>query len=292
MNKIKWILLAFGMLLAIVVIQGCTIESDGDTVVVDREPPAKPRGVRTVTGDGQVLVEWYGNEEYDLRGYVVYRSRDDKDYVEIAEVGSKVTSYIDTDVENGITYYYAVTAFDFDGNESELSPDVVDDTPRPAGKNVELLDYILEPDLSGFDFSNANRGPQPFDRSGVDIYFGVGDIDGEFAVPFIYTTRDDILIQDLGYTSSMDEIDASPVKGFTFGAVEAITGHTYCFLTQDDHYAKIRVTDVRIEWVGDEVVDAWVVFDWAYQLQVGNPELAPAKIGMAPIFGYKGGKNQ
>ncbi len=293
MNEIKWILIVFGMLMTTMIIQGCTVEGDNDTIIEDKESPAKPRGVRSVTGDGQVLVEWYGNEEYDLKGYIVYRSPNNKDYVEIAEVGSQVTSYPDTNVVNGTTYYYAVTAFDFDGNESELSPEVVDDTPRPAGKDVKLLDYILEPDLSGFDFSNSNRGAQPFDRVGMDIYFGIGTIDNIFTVPFIYTTSDDILIQDMGYTSSMDEIDESPLldEGFTFGAVEAIPGHTYCINTLDDHFVKIRVTDVYIDLAGDEVVDAWVVFDWAYQLQPGNPELAPAKKGMAPIVGYKGGRN-
>ena len=292
MIKGKWFLIVFGALLLAILIQGCTIEGGNDVIVVDKEPPARPRGVRAITGDGQVFIEWYGNEEYDLRGYIIYRSLNEiKDYVEIARVNSKVTSYLDTNVVNGTTYYYAVTAYDFDGNESDLSPEIVEDTPRPAGKNVELLDYILYPDFSGFDFSDARRGSQAFDKRGMDIYFGVGDINGQFVVPFIYTVTDDILIQDMGYTNSMDDVDASPTKGFTFGAVEAITGHTYCILTRENNYAKIRVTDVRIDFVGNEIVDAWVVFDWAYQLQVGNPELAPAKKGIMPIVGYKGGKN-
>jgi hypothetical protein len=29
--------------------------------------------------------------------------------------------------------------------------------------------------------------------------------------------------------------------------------------------------------VGDEIQQAWVTFDWAYQLQIDNPELAPGK---------------
>jgi len=176
-------------------------------------------------------------------------------------------------VENGVTYYYAVSAFDSDGRESELSPEVVDDTPRPEGKNVKLEDYILEPDISGFDFSHPERGAQPFDLRGVDIYFG---IDTEVSVPYIYSDND-TRMQDLGYTDSIDDVDVSPTKGFTILFVEAIIGHTYAFLVDEENYAKIRVTDMQIDWTNGDVEEAWIAFEWAYQLQTGNPELAPSK---------------
>lgn len=290
MKEVKWNLIIFSILLLAMILSGCAVEDNDDFIIVDDSAPARPRGVRSVTGDGQILIEWYPNEETDLKGYVIYRSFSEyKDYVEIATVGPKVRSYIDNDVKNGTTYYYAVTAFDYDGNESDLSPEIVDDTPRPAGKNVKLFDYILEPNRSGFDFSDANKGVQPFDRRGVDIYFGVGNIDGELTVPFIYATSDDVEMQDMGYTKSMDDVDMSPVEGFTFGVVEAIIGHTYCFYLPDNNFAKIRITDLKMDLVGDDVINAWVVFDWAYQLQKGNPELAPAKKGIMPVVGYKGG---
>ena len=119
----------------------------------------------------------------------------------------------------------------------------------------------------------------------MDIYFGVGTVivyteDGEelLNVAYIYTASDDIRIQDLGYTDDMDEIDNSPVKGFTFVFVEAIIGHAYTFQTLDGNYAKIRITDLQMDWLDDGILErAWVTFDWAYQLQIDNPELAPGK---------------
>ncbi|MGQ9608821.1 MAG: fibronectin type III domain-containing protein [bacterium] len=263
----------FSLVLALL-IQGCTFKSD-EVIVVDDTPPAAPRGVYSITGDGQVFIKWYPNQEKDLKGYIIYRStKKYGDYIELGRVSGKVTSYIDTDVKNGFTYYYAVSAIDYDGNESELSPDIVEDTPRPEGTNIKLNDYILDPARSGFSFSNPERGAQRFDNKSTDIYFGV---DIEVNVPYIYSDSD-VKMQDLGYTDSMDDIDVSPTRGFTELFVEAIIGHTYAFLMPDGHYAKIRITDIYIDWVGNDVRDAWIVFDWAYQLQVNNPELAPERL--------------
>ena len=272
MIKVAWRLIVLGMFVPVLILQGCSIESDeGDVIVIDDMSPAEPRGVYSITGDTQVFIGWYPNQETDLDGYRIYSSLEESGkYVEIAEVGRNISSYVDNDVENGVTYFYAVSAFDVNGNESRLSP-VIEDTPRPEGRNITLDDYLLRPDNSGFDFSSPRRGAQPYKASGVDIYFGVGTViayteDGgedQLSVPYIYTVSDDIRIQDLGYTDDMDEIDASPVKGFTFALVEAIIGHTYTFQTLDGNYAKIRITDLQIEWVGDEIQDAWVTFDWA-----------------------------
>lgn len=280
MIKHVWKLMVLVVFASALILQGCTIESgDGDVVIIDDDTtPATPRGVYSITGDMDVLIGWYPNQESDLAGYVIYSMVEgSRDYIEIAEINdSDATSYLDDDVENGTTYYYAVSAFDLDGNESAQSPAIAD-TPRPAGKNVTLEDYILEPDLSGFDLSRPDKGVQPFDARNVDIYFGFGMVDNEFDAPFIYTANDDIGIQDLGYTDHMDDVDVSPEQGFTFAFAEAIPGHTYAFLTLDGNYAKIRATEIEVDWAGDVILRAWVTFDWAYQLQLGNPELAPGR---------------
>ena len=277
MTKIVLKLMPIVMLISVLVLQSCTTDG-GSSVIVDDDPPAAPRGVHSVTGDGSVTLYWYPNQESDLDGYVIYRGLNETgDYVEIATVGAEPTNYVDRDVENGVTYYYAVSAFDLDGNESDLSPEIVDDTPRPEGRGVTLRDYIMRPNSSGFDFLRADKGAQRYSASGVDFYFGVGTVDNEFSVPYIYAADDNIGIQDLGYTDTMDDVDVSPEKGFTFGFAEAITGHTYAFLTLEGNYAKIRITDVKIDWAGNEIRDAWMTFDWAYQLQTDNPELAPGR---------------
>ncbi len=268
MTKVIRNLVVLAMIVSILSLQGCTIDGDSDVIIVDDADPADPRGVYSVTGDEEVLVIWYPNQEKDLAGYVIYRSLTEfGDYDEIDTVGPGADSYVDDDVQNGITYFYAVSAFDDEGNESDLSPDVAEDTPRPAGRNVKLEDFALEPDLSGFDFSRPGRGAQAFDIISTDIYFG---FDTEVNVPYIYSDDPDVLIQDLGYTDDMDDIDVSPTQGFTTLFVEAIIGHTYTLFMPDGHYAKIRVSDM------DEDAE-WMIFEWAFQLQQDNPDLAPAR---------------
>ena len=264
------------MVVTALILQGCTVDGGDDVIIVDDSEPAAPRGVYSITGDEEVTVIWYPNQERDLDGYYIYRALEGSDeYVEIGVVDADSDSFVDEDVRNGITYFYAVSAFDTKGNESELSPEI-EDTPRPAGRNVKLEDFIVEPNRSGFDFDHPERGAQPFDRSGIDMYFGVGLYNDELYVPRIYSDNEDVKMQDLGYTDSMDDIDVSPTEGFIDTFMEAIIGHTYAFFTPNGNFAKIRVTDIQIT-TNDDVEEAWIVFDWAFQLQEGNPELAPAK---------------
>ena len=117
--KINGILATLLLVILSIGMSGCYIDTNDS----DREPPAIPRGVRTITGDEQVIVEWYPNAEFDLAGYRVWRGTDGVNFNDLlVEVSENTTHYADTDVQNGRTYYYAVSAYDTEGNESELSP--------------------------------------------------------------------------------------------------------------------------------------------------------------------------
>ena len=240
-------------------ISGCYIDTDS----TDDEPPAVPRGVRTITGDAEVIIEWYPNGEYDLAGYQVWRGRDGDNFDNLADVSEHTTRYIDTTVRNGETYYYAVTAYDTDGNESELSPEDAWDTPRPEGRNITLDDYSILPGRSGFDFSRPEKGSIPWDTPTTDIYFG---LDPEVNVTYLYSDNE-TLMQDLGYHEGFDSVDFVPEVGYTTLFVELIEGHIYALYTPDGNFAKIQVR---------ELYDDAVVFDWAYQTDPENVQLAPS----------------
>lgn len=261
-----------GLLAAVgaVALTGCFVDVNDDDP--DDRAPAAPRGVSSISGDGEVIVTWIENTEPDLEGYEVWRSREpDTDYVRIATVGARATDYLDTDVRNGSTYFYAVLAFDDDGDESSLSPETVEDTPRPEGRSVTLSDYILDPSRAGFAFAQGGRGATDWDRDGddfldrsVDVFFRWDD---ELSAPLMQSDHEDLLMQDLGFHADMTEIDVAPGEGYTFFWMELIEGHVYAFFTPDEHYAKIRVTRVS---------DESVTFDWAYQEQPLNTDLAPS----------------
>ena len=256
------------------VILGCTYEgrvTETEYIVEpDTEPPAIPRGVRSITGDGLVTVEWFPNGEQDLAGYKIWRDDDgDETFDLLAEVSSDASSdldrfsFVDEEVINGRTYSYAVSAIDYEGNESELSPEVVFDTPRPSGNNITLNDFNLIPNRSGFDFSQPARGAIAWDLPATDVYFG---FDAVVNVPYLYS--DNLTeMQDMGYHEYFDEVDVSPVRGFTTEFVELIEGHVYALLTPNGNFVKIHVLAVS---------DEAITFDWAYQIDPGNPQLAPA----------------
>ena len=256
----------FGLILGC----GSDDDDDDDIVQVDTEPPAIPRGVRSITGDNEVIVEWFPNGEADLAGYNIWRDDDgDENFELLAEISLDSASnddrysFVDEQVINGFTYSYAVSAIDYDGNESELSPEQVLDTPRPSGNNITLNDFNLLPARSGFDFSQPSRGAITWDLPATDVYFG---FDTEVNVAYLYS--DNLTeMQDMGYHEYFDEVDVSPVRGFTTQFVELIAGHVYTLLTPDGNFAKIHVIVVS---------NVAITFDWAYQTDPDNPQLAPS----------------
>ncbi len=250
-KKILYYLLATLCFLALA---GCCYED------ADQEPPSVPRGLRSVTGDGEVLLVWYHNTEPDLAGYRIYRSLTATGYYD--EIGETNLDYfLDFGLANGQTYFYAISAFDCNGNESELSYEIVYDTPRPEGYDEKIFDYTMYPDYAGWDFSAYSL--TPYDHPACDFYFGY---DGYNHADYFYIGNPGGLIQDFGYTESLDEITYAPEDGWSStGIVEAILGHTYIVYTWDNHYAKFRVTAFG---------SSYALFDWAYQVDPNNPELA------------------
>jgi len=264
-NPAHYLVLLTLALLALLFVAGCT--NNDDCIYVDRTPPSVPRGLFTVTGDERVDLYWIDNSETDLEGYRIYWN-DEATGVYTYMATTANPYYADFDVVNGTTYYYAVTAFDKAGNESDLSYETISDTPRPAGTDLVLYD-CLGPSaaLSGYDFSMFSR--QYWNDETTDIFYGY--VDGLHIMyawnPYSYWPTTDI--QDAGYRM-LDEADDAPPDGWTDDYLVILTeGHTYFVWTRDNHYAKFYVKAIG---------SGFVVVDWAYQLQEDNPELVPKTV--------------
>lgn len=225
-------------------------------VAPDRTPPFAPRGIYTETGDDVIVLSWLRNQEPDVAGYKIYVSGSyDGVYTAIGQTSG--LSYADFGADNGITVYYAVTAFDDAGNESDLSTDVAYDTPRPDGFGVALQNFRSDPGRAGYDFSTYSTGP--YADQFTDMYFEY------FNGVFYLNVWDDTEIQDMGYTESLAELRYAPTAGWSpTRDVRLILGHTYVIRTWDNHYAKVRISSLS---------DVRTIFDWAYQLQAGNTRL-------------------
>lgn len=243
----------------IVVFIGCDVN---DTVYeVDTIPPAPPTGVQVINGDNRVDLYWKDNRESDLAGYNIYYSNsyDGKYYL----IGSSPYNYyIDDEAVNGKKYYYAVTAYDYNGNESDLSVDVVYATARPEGFNQAIFDFRQFPNNSGYSFSLYSV--VAYDSIDVDFFFEI--YQGEFYLD----VWDDTDIQDMGTTADIYDIPFAPTSGWsTTKDALARVGHTYVIWTWDNHFAKIRISQITGERI---------VFDWAYQLVEGERQLKPSVI--------------
>ncbi|MEN3046755.1 MAG: fibronectin type III domain-containing protein [Candidatus Hydrothermales bacterium] len=251
---------------------GCII-NEYHTPYKDNIPPAPPRGVYSVTGNKRVYLYWLPNTERDLAGYIVWRGFSyEGPYNKIEILPPNITNFIDYNVQNGITYYYAVSAYDTAGNESDLSPEKVFDTPRPDGEDV-VFSYLINPNFSGFDFEH--QIVCPYISPNCDFYF---KYDTSTHIGYIIVPDTLTFVQDMGYAENFDEISYAPLEGWSkLGILEAIEGHIYVFWTKHNHFAKIRIL---------KILNNSMYFEWAYQLDEGNPELSK------PSKGFKSPKTE
>lgn len=228
-----------------------------DNVETDWTPPPPPDQIWSVTGDHTVYLFWQPVQAPDLEGYRVYRSTSLYGYYDYIRF-TEVPAFVDEGLANGVTYYYSVSSVDVHGNESQPSEWIVMDTPRPEGRNALIWSLAFHPDAAGFDL-NTQRVVSVTDPS-LDFYF-TESYGGE---PELVAGPYD-LIQDVGYVDDLDEIDVAPLDGWDPDSrVRAWPGHAYVILTEDNHFAKIRIR---------ELSEQFILFDWAFQVDPGNPEL-------------------
>ncbi|MDR4497616.1 MAG: fibronectin type III domain-containing protein [Candidatus Scalindua sp.] len=85
----------------------------------------KVSGPKTVNKDiVQVSFTWKPNTEKDLAGYKIHYGNSRRNYDSHINVGNQ-TNYTITGLVKGKTYYFAATAYDFAGNESNYSAEAV-----------------------------------------------------------------------------------------------------------------------------------------------------------------------
>jgi hypothetical protein len=242
---------------------GCN-DTHHDKVISVDAVPYKVDGVYSVTGDQKVTIYWRANQESDIDYYKVYRNNAPTGTFTLVGVSNPSgqpprTNFADLSVVNGNTYYYAVAAVDYAGQESaELSYENVFDTPRPEGFGAVLANALVAPDLSsGWDFSAYTTRPSTDPRT--DFWYEYSG--GHYLVYAPLDTQ----IQDAGYIALRD-VDYAPPSGWSAdGVVEAIVGHSYIMKTRDGNYAKFAVVT--------RGTDSMTI-DWAYQIDPNNPELA------------------
>jgi hypothetical protein len=272
-NPIDRVTILSGIVVAVAaltlpLVAGC---SSDDPVVAADNPPFPPDGVFSVTGDHLVTIYWNQNQEPDLAGYRVYRGNVDLSgpYYSLADVAKGTTSYDDSSVQNGETWFYAIAAFDKAGHESDLSREDVFDTPRPEGFNLVLVELGQDQLHAGYDFSSLSDLPQSATAGTTDIYF-----ENQGGVKYIVSADPGVDIQDYGLIDLI-AVDWAPVNdGWSPSKkAEAIVGHSYIVRVLDDRDAVPQGDFNMAKFIVKSVTNTTLTMDWAYQAVPNNPEL-------------------
>jgi large repetitive protein len=91
----------------------------------DYTPPAPPRGLVAVPGQGGIALSWEPNAEPDLLGYRIYRRESPAlTGIRLTEAPVPATTYLDRTAQSGKSYVYTVTAVDRSRHQNESAPSV------------------------------------------------------------------------------------------------------------------------------------------------------------------------
>ncbi len=113
----------FYYLFTLLLLSACAGDNGGASIGTSVDPQ---------TGEPTATLTWdYPDIEYDINGianrvpidgFNVYYGTESRNYSEKVEIGSaKAREYVITDLQKGITYYFALTAYSYTYGESEYS---------------------------------------------------------------------------------------------------------------------------------------------------------------------------
>ena len=243
-----------------------------------------PTYLSSISLNGAVYLNWddtpYSGYQNDFSHYQVYSTSYDLDHNLCGSAwsveGTTVSpEFLVGSLTNGVPRCFGVSAVSVDDYESDRSP-LRNDTPRPDARNLVLFSSdTLSGAQSGFRFwldANGNGladvgelGLVGSSASGTNDFILTRDVSGLWLTP----QRAGVTMQVYGTTPIADltSIDVAPNGGYSASAVSASPMWGYVFqITQGQFY---KYGAIRVTAVGPK----YVILDWSYQTDPGNPEL-------------------
>lgn len=128
--------------------------SEVSAAAKDNLPPAVPTGLIAAPGLDRVSLTWEANTDTDLAGYHIYRR--DISSSKFTRIATATTnSYMDANLNNWDSFYYAITAFDEVPNESNFSQQAM--AVSPQGQTDDIAEAIYNLPDNAFKNNAAQR---------------------------------------------------------------------------------------------------------------------------------------
>ncbi len=176
---------------------------------------------------------------------------------------------------NGVPLCFGVSAISVDDIESDKSP-LRNDTPRPDARNVVLYSSdTLSGQQSGFRFWLDANGNGLVDAGELGLVGSALTGTNDFVLVnsggtlWLTPPRAAATMQVYGNTpiGDLTDIDLAPNGGYAATAISASPMWGYVFEMTEGSFYKYGA--LRVTAVGPK----YIIFDWSYQTDPGNPEL-------------------
>jgi len=273
--------LRFSLLAVAIVVAGCQTNE----MLVPTGPLDAPASLSSTSLNGAIFLSWSDNafarDPARFQWYRVYSSSYDLDRGLCGATWSIEGTTVSAEflvgaLSNGVPRCFGVTAIATDGSESLRSP-LRQDTPRPDARNVLVWAYQADPTHAGFRFwddLNSDGLAQPSelglvqDGARTDIDFWVYR-DAKDSTLWLVPEFTGTSMQLYGNApiGDLTDIDFAPATGYSRNMFQAVPGYGYVF--QIVETSTLRYGALRVTHVGRN----YLIFDWSFQTDQGNPEL-------------------
>jgi hypothetical protein len=251
-----------------------------NTITVDeRNRLPAPSTLVSVSLDRAIQLSWSPNARnadptlFDY--YRVYSTPYDLDQNEcdndfwVLEGSTVSEDFLATGLPNGAPRCFATSTVSRDGHESLWTTPRAD-TPRYDSRNILLFAVQDSLAASGFRFHFPSTGSMgqviAGDRADIDFKLERRADGSVWITPVRDGTK--LALYSTSPVTDLTSIDIAPARDrFSTGAIEAVPGYAYVvemLLSDGLHYGAVRVTHTTADYM---------IFDWAYQTDPGNPEL-------------------
>ena len=282
-------------------------ESGGSNVITvdERLQLVSPGFLNSISLNGAIHLEWddtsYVSAPTRFKWYRIYSTDYNLDTglcdtSWLLEGTTVAPEFLASAMTNGVPRCFGVSAVSREGYESLWSP-LRQDTPRPDARNTLVFAKTENLSQSGFRFwqdVNADGRAQTSELglvqngglSSIDFSIFRDPVDSTlWFVPQFAGTQ--IRVYGTTPIADLTSIDFAPASGYSRDTIQAVPGYGYVFQIVEG--TTLRYGALRVTHVGRD----YLIFDWSFQTDQGNPELqirAGQSTAMATGTGVSGSK--